>query len=105
MHDRAGDHATGATRLARATAFFARPVVHLTAIALLAAALGLGGVAREPLDGDSAMYATIARTILDAGEWTHLTFNGVPYVNKPPLHFWLNAVAFRVAGTSTFTAI
>jgi len=105
MHPSAGDPGTGATRLAAASAVFARPVVHLSAIALLAAALGIGGVAREPLDGDSAMYATIARTILDAGEWTHLTFNGVPYVNKPPLHFWLNALAFRFLGTSTFTAI
>jgi 4-amino-4-deoxy-L-arabinose transferase-like glycosyltransferase len=98
------DHA-GRSRLEAASAVFARPGVHVSAIALLAAALGIGGVAREPLDGDPAMYATIARTILDAGEWTHLTFNGVPYVNKPPLHFWLNALAFRVLGTSTFTAI
>ncbi len=122
MHDRPGDRATGAARparaastrraasqradkLATATALFSRPAVHVTVLVLLAAALGLGGVAREPLDGDPAMYATIARTILDAGEWTHLTFNGVPYVNKPPLHFWLNAIAFRLAGTSTFTAI
>lgn len=100
----ASDHASG-SRLAAASAVFARPVVHLSAIALLAAMLGLGGVAREPLDGDPAMYATIARTILDTGEWTHLTFNGVPYVNKPPLHFWLNALVFRFVGMSTFTAI
>ena len=72
---------------------------------MIAAALGLGGVARVPLDGDPAMYATIARTILETGEWTHLTFNGVPYVNKPPLHFWLNALVFAVAGRSTVTAI
>ena len=96
---------SGATRLEAACAVFARPVVHLSAIVLLAAALGIGGVAREPLDGDPAMYATIARTIVDAGEWTHLTFNGVPYVNKPPLHFWLNALVFRSLGMSTFTAI
>ena len=34
-----------------------------------------------------------------------LSRNGVPYVNKPPLHFWLNALAFRFLGMSTFTAI
>jgi 4-amino-4-deoxy-L-arabinose transferase-like glycosyltransferase len=90
--------------LARTSSLLARPVVHVTALTALALVLGLGGVAREPLDGDPAMYATIARTILDSGEWTHLTFNGVPYVNKPPLHFWLNALAFRVAGAGTFTA-
>ncbi len=88
-----------------ATALLARPAVHLSALAAIAAAIGLGGVAREPLAGDPAMYGTIARTILDTGEWTHLTFNGVPYVNKPPLHFWLNALVFAGLGRTTFTAI
>ncbi len=82
-----------------------RPVVHVAALAALALAIGIGGVARDPLDGDPAMYGTIARTILDTGEWTHLTFNGVPYVNKPPLHFWLNALVFRMMGVGTFAAI
>jgi len=99
-NDRSGD----TSKLAAAAALLARPAVHLTAIALLALAIGIGGVARDPLDGDPAMYATIARTILDTGEWTHLTFNGVPYLNKPPLHFWLNALVFQVAGANTFTA-
>lgn len=99
------DHAGDGSWLAAASAWLARPVVHVTAIVMLAVTLGIGGVARAPLDGDPAMYATIARTILDTGEWTHLTFNGVPYVNKPPMHFWLNALTFRVAGLSTFTAI
>jgi 4-amino-4-deoxy-L-arabinose transferase-like glycosyltransferase len=91
--------------LTRASSHLARPVVHVSALAVLALVLGIGGVARDPLDGDPAMYATIARTILDSGEWTHLTFNGVPYVNKPPLHFWLNALVFALAGADTFTAI
>jgi 4-amino-4-deoxy-L-arabinose transferase-like glycosyltransferase len=47
----------------------------------------LARVAEDPLNGDPAMYATIARTIARTGEWTHLTFNGDPYLNKPPLYF------------------
>ena len=101
----ANDHEGDVSRLASASAWLARPVVHVTALALLALALGIGGVARVPLDGDPAMYATIARTIVETGEWTHLTFNGVPYVNKPPLHFWLTALVFHVAGVSTLTAV
>src|SRR6185369_15646699 len=50
------------------------------------------------------MYATIARTIARTGEWTHLTFNGDPYLNKPPLHFWLNALVFRVLPPTALTA-
>jgi 4-amino-4-deoxy-L-arabinose transferase-like glycosyltransferase len=95
----------GAAGFSAWSAWVARPAVHLAVLGIIAAAIGLGGVARVPLDGDPAMYGTIARTILDTGEWTHLTFNGVPYVNKPPLHFWLNALVFEVAGRSTFTAV
>jgi 4-amino-4-deoxy-L-arabinose transferase-like glycosyltransferase len=91
--------------LKRASSWLSRPRVHATALAAVALLIGLGGAARDPLDGDPAMYGTIARTIVDSGEWTHLTFNGVPYVNKPPLHFWLNALVFRIAGASTSTAI
>jgi 4-amino-4-deoxy-L-arabinose transferase-like glycosyltransferase len=96
---------SGRERGAEVSAWVARPIVHLGALVVIATALGLGGVARVPLDGDPAMYGTIARTILDTGEWTHLTFNGVPYVNKPPLHFWLNALTFEALGRSTFTAV
>jgi len=101
--DESGAGAAG--RLAFLARWIARPAVHVGALAVIATALGLGGVARAPLDGDPAMYATIARTVLETGEWTHLTFNGVPYVNKPPLHFWLNALVFAAAGRTTFTAV
>jgi 4-amino-4-deoxy-L-arabinose transferase-like glycosyltransferase len=78
--------------------------VHVTVLVVLATVFFLARVASEPLDGDPAMYATIARTIVRTGEWTHLTFNGDPYLNKPPLHFWSNAIVFRLLGASTFTA-
>jgi 4-amino-4-deoxy-L-arabinose transferase-like glycosyltransferase len=82
----------------------ARPTVHVPLLLALAAVLCLGRVASQPLDGDPAMYATIARTIARTGEWMHLTCNGDPYLNKPPLHFWLNAVVFRLLGATTWTA-
>jgi len=82
----------------------ARPMVHVSVLAALGLVLFLGGVARPPLDGDAAMYGAIARTITRTGEWVHLTFNGVPYSNKPPLHFWLNALLFEVVPATTFTA-
>ncbi len=94
----------GWARVAALQDGLARPGVHIAVLVVLATVFYLARVAREPLDGDPAMYATIARTIVRTGEWTHLTFNGDPYLNKPPLHFWLNAVVFRVAGATTFTA-
>jgi 4-amino-4-deoxy-L-arabinose transferase-like glycosyltransferase len=86
------------------TARFEHPLVHVGALAALALVLCLARVATQPLDGDPAMYATIAKTIATTGEWTHLTFNGEPYLNKPPLHFWLNALVFRVLGPSAWSA-
>ncbi len=82
----------------------ARPSLHLATIVVLAALVFLSGVATQPLDGDPAMYATIAKTIAHTGEWLHLTFNGEPYLNKPPLHFWLNALVFRALGPCSLTA-
>ena len=81
-----------------------RPAIHVSALAALGLVVFLVGVAHPPLDGDPAMYATIARTIARTGEWIHLTFNGVPYFNKPPLHFWLNALLFQSLTPTTFTA-
>ncbi len=81
-----------------------RPVLAVAVLVVLAAIFYFAGVASVPLDGDPAMYATIAKTIVRTGEWTHLTFNGEPYLNKPPLHFWLNALVFRVLPPTAFTA-
>ncbi|MEW6268141.1 MAG: glycosyltransferase family 39 protein [Thermodesulfobacteriota bacterium] len=58
----------------------------------------------RPLHGDAAMYAAISKTVAQTGELTRLTFNGLPYLNKPPLFFWLTAGAFDVLGVSDFAA-
>ncbi len=102
-HAHADDRAAPADRDVPGDAL-ARPAIHVTVLIVLAAVLCLGRVASQPLDGDPAMYATIARTIARTGEWTHLTTNGDPYLNKPPLHFWLNAAVFRLLGATTSTA-
>ncbi len=86
------------------TGLLARPAIHLAVLASLALVLCLAGVAGQPLDGDPAMYATIAKTIATTDEWTRLSVNAEPYMNKPPLHFWLNALVFRVLPATTFTA-
>ncbi len=78
--------------------------VHVVILCALALVLYLAGVGAVPLDGDPAMYGTIAKTIVQTGEWTHLTFNGDPYHNKPPLHFWLNALVFQVLPPTALTA-
>jgi len=77
-------------------------MVQVAALAAIATVFALADVTSEPLEGDSAMYGTIARTIATTGEWRRLTFNGEPYFNKPPLHFWVNALVLQVLPSTGF---
>jgi 4-amino-4-deoxy-L-arabinose transferase-like glycosyltransferase len=50
------------------------------------------------LDNNEGLYAEIPREMLRSGDWhqwiiPHL--NGLPYMEKPPLLYWLTAVFLR----------
>lgn len=51
---------------------------------------------------DASKYAAIAREIFDTGEYIDLTIHGEPYVQKPPLLFWLSALSYRIFGVNDF---
>jgi 4-amino-4-deoxy-L-arabinose transferase-like glycosyltransferase len=50
------------------------------------------------LDPDEGLYAAIAQEMLSRGDWVIPHVNGLPYLEKPPLYFWLTALTFRLAG-------
>ncbi len=52
------------------------------------------------LDPDEGLYASIAQEMLSRGDWVIPHMNGLPYLEKPPLYFWLTALTFRVFGAS-----
>ncbi|HYL79517.1 MAG TPA: glycosyltransferase family 39 protein, partial [Candidatus Acidoferrum sp.] len=56
------------------------------------------------LDPDEGMYAEISREMLARGDWIVPRFNGVVYVEKPPMMYWLTAATYAVAGPSEFSA-
>ena len=61
----------------------------LTILALaLVAAIGLGV---PVMDVDAAQYAAMAERMSVSGEWLQLFDRGAPYLDKPPLLFWLSA--------------
>jgi 4-amino-4-deoxy-L-arabinose transferase-like glycosyltransferase len=64
--------------------------------------LGLG--AAPFLDPPEGLHAVIAQTILAGGDWITLRVDGVRYFDKPPLLYWLVAVAFAVAGPTEAAA-
>src|SRR3569833_2271787 len=49
---------------------------------------------------NEAMYAEIARQMLRTGDWVTPHLNGAPYLNKPPLTFWLTAALIPITGSN-----
>jgi 4-amino-4-deoxy-L-arabinose transferase-like glycosyltransferase len=75
-------------RLARARTAPDLLVVLAVAAAVLLPALGLSF-----LDPDEGLYADMARAMVVTGDWALPRFNGLPYLEKPPLYLWLAAAA------------
>jgi 4-amino-4-deoxy-L-arabinose transferase-like glycosyltransferase len=57
---------------------------------------GLGG--RALWAPDEPRTGVVTREIVASGSWAALSDNGRPYVEKPPLYFWLAAAASLAAG-------
>lgn len=75
---------------------------HVVGLACLGLLLFVAWRDDRPLHGDAAMYAAIAKTVAQSGEWLHLSINGEPYLNKPPLFFWASAAVVSALGPTTF---
>jgi 4-amino-4-deoxy-L-arabinose transferase-like glycosyltransferase len=56
------------------------------------------------LDPDEGLYADIAQEMLARGDWVIPHINGLPYLEKPPLYFWLTALTFTLFGPSEWAA-
>ncbi len=56
----------------------------------------------DVMDVDAAQYASIAREMLERGDYLHVTNRYQDYLDKPPLLFWLSAWSFKVFGISNF---
>lgn len=78
----------------------------LAALLLGVAALPfLHGLGAWPLlEPDEARNAEVAREMLEAGTWSVPHFNGLPYLDKPVLLFWMIAAGFQALGTGELAA-
>ena len=54
------------------------------------------------LDDVDASHAEAAQHMDESGDWVTLQINGIRYLEKPPLPYWLNAALFRVLGQNVF---
>ncbi len=62
--------------------------------------LGKGALA----SWDEAIYASVAKEIVQSGDWLRLTLNGDLWFDKPPLAIWMTAVFYKIFGVNEFAA-
>ena len=79
--------------------------LNLTA-ALIAGVIFLGCIVSPPglMDDVDAVQAQIARNMLDSGDWVTARLNGVAYLEKAPLTYWMMAASFAVFGVHDWAA-
>jgi 4-amino-4-deoxy-L-arabinose transferase-like glycosyltransferase len=67
--------------------------------------LWFGLLAHRPLfEPDEGRYAEIPREMLHGGDWVIPHLDGLAYLEKPPLQYWLTAAAYRLFGEHEWTA-
>ncbi len=73
---------------------------------LAAAAVYLGCMVSPPslMDDVDAVQAQIARNMLTSGDWVTARLDGVPYLEKAPLIYWLIAICYKIFGVHDWAA-
>ena len=80
---------------------------HLYLIVLLVAgAIYLGCIISPPslMDDVDAVQAQIARNMLTSGDWVTARLDGVVYLEKAPLVYWLIALSYKIFGAHDWAA-
>src|SRR6266568_9094846 len=69
-------------------------------VVFFAAIIYLGCIVSPPslMDDVDAVQAQIARNMLESGDWVTARLDGVAYLEKSPLIYWMMAASYRVFG-------
>src|ERR1043166_9205002 len=75
-------------------------------VTLFAAAVFLACIVSPPslMDDVDAVQAQIARNMLDSGDWVTARLDGVAYLEKSPLKYWIIAISFAIFGVHDWAA-
>ncbi len=75
-------------------------------VILFAAAVYAGCMVSPPslMDDVDAVQAQIARNMLTSGDWVTARLDGIPYLEKAPLIYWLIAICFKIFGAYDWAA-
>ena len=77
----------------------------LSILSLLALSLGVYvATAAQPalLDDADASHALVSREMLQRGDWVVMYQDGIRYLEKAPLHYWMVAVSYKLFGQGAF---
>ncbi|MBT4879613.1 MAG: glycosyltransferase family 39 protein [Alphaproteobacteria bacterium] len=89
-------HCAYIPKISRFWLFFLVPVLFISFFYQLGA-YGL-------LNNNEGLYGEIAREMLESGSYIIPTLNYVPYIEKPPLLYWLIAISYKIFGVNEFAA-
>ena len=75
-------------------------------VALIAAVVFLGCIVSPPslMDDMDSVQAQIARNMLQSGDWVTARLDGVAYLEKSPLKYWMIATSFAIFGVHDWAA-
>lgn len=77
----------------------------LALVLALAAVLFCWRLDRPGFSDTEGMYAEPAREMVATGDWVTPRMNGVPFLTKPPLMYWLPAVVMAVRGPTEWARV
>jgi 4-amino-4-deoxy-L-arabinose transferase-like glycosyltransferase len=70
---------------------------------LLSAAVYLGTASHPALlDDADASHALVSREMLQRGDYVVMFLNGVRYLQKAPIHYWMVALDYKILGQTEF---
>lgn len=74
----------------------------LIAVVVFTLFFGIGGV--PLLDPDEPVYAETAREMIETGDFLSPRIFGDYWYDKPPMYYWMVAIAFQIFGDGEFAA-
>jgi 4-amino-4-deoxy-L-arabinose transferase-like glycosyltransferase len=79
---------------------------YYAAVAIISSAIYLGCIVSPPylVDDVDSVQAQIAKTMLTSGDWVTARLDGVVYLEKAPLIYWLMAVCYKIFGVADWVA-
>ena len=79
---------------------------YYAAVGLIAASIYLACIVSPPslVDDVDSVQAQIAKTMLTSGDWVTARIDGVLYLEKAPLIYWMIAICYKIFGVADWVA-